>query len=122
MKTYCSFEEIRLALRSKKPCGQRQRQVRGQIRSQSNLGFQSATGRVRGGEPDRSCRLPSPPGGRTRPVASLLIRDQAKMPVRRNRQPPSQTLRRAKGCLCYGSALGAKRFPKKRAAESNRRW
>ena len=29
-------------------------------RNRSNLGFQSATGRTRRGEPDRSCRLPSP--------------------------------------------------------------
>jgi hypothetical protein len=49
-------------------------------RSQSNLGFQSAIGRTRRGEPDRSCRLPSLPAGRTRPVASLLIRDQAGCP------------------------------------------
>jgi hypothetical protein len=38
-------------------------------RNRSNLGFQSATGRIRRGEPDRSCRLPS-----------LLIRDQAGCP------------------------------------------
>ena len=49
-------------------------------RNRSNLGFQSATGRTRRGEPDRSCRLPSPPAGRTRPVASLLVRDQAGCP------------------------------------------
>jgi len=49
-------------------------------RNRSNLGFQSATGRTRRGEPDRSCRLPSPPVGRTRPVASLLVRDQAGCP------------------------------------------
>src|SRR2546430_2901020 len=49
-------------------------------RSQSNVGFQSATARTRRGEPDRSCRLPSSPFGRARPVASLLVCDQAGCP------------------------------------------
>src|SRR5437667_8449253 len=49
---------------------------------QGNLGFQSAAGRIRRGEPDRSSRLPS-----------LLVRDQAGCPFDETGRMPVLRLR-----------------------------